>query len=691
MRSVLCVLLAAIALVASPAAQTPQRPPVFRSGVDVVQLDVSVVDKDRRPVRGLTAADFTVLEDGIVQPIVGFEAVHIDDPPPPPTAWMRDVTPDVADNSLAESRLFVLVIDDALIPMDPAIIKDAKQVVRTVVDKLGPTDLTAVVFTADNRRTQDFTNDRAKLLATIDKFLPGMATYRFPPPPPVPGSGPPPPGLRPDPNTDTYYFLSSISTLGRVADFLIEIPHRRKALIWVSPGVPVDIEDATQLGPASAAARDMMDRTAEVMQRAARANVAIYPIDPTGLGGMQEYIARYNTGDVAHRKSVMSLDFLAMAAANTGGRAIVNTNDFGPGIEQVFQENSSYYLIGFRPTNTKIDGTLRRLEVKVNRPGLDVRTRRGRYAPEPGKADTRSAETVALSRAIAGLLPNADLPMTVTMAPFAVPGQRSPAVAITLGVRQPVPADAAGQRLTETTELQSSAFTPEGDPRGSQRHTARITLRPGAGGEAQYEVLARLDLPPGRYRLRLAAHNATSGKSGSVFADVEIPDFANDPLSVSGVILSARPGRPSAPREVLASILPVVPTAERAFLVSEDVTTFLRVYQSGRRPIAPVEVALAIHDARGAPLVSETRVLGVDRFAAPEPPLPIGAGGRSVPRGGPPVRAGAQDAFANPNLRTADVRYELPLARLGPGPHLFTVETRQGTTTIRRAVRFFVR
>src|ERR671913_1679168 len=55
----------------------PAQPPTFRAAVDAVQLDVSVLDKDRRPVRGLTAADFTVLENGKPRPIVAFSAVEL--------------------------------------------------------------------------------------------------------------------------------------------------------------------------------------------------------------------------------------------------------------------------------------------------------------------------------------------------------------------------------------------------------------------------------------------------------------------------------------------------------------------------------------------------------------------------------------------------------------------------------------
>src|SRR6187401_2840008 len=107
------------------AAQEPtgQRP-TFKSRTDLVQIDVSVLDKNRHPVRGLTASDFTVTEDGRAQSIVIFEPVDVPDPEPPPVEWMRDVTPDVTTNEQHVTRYWVVAVDDALIPgADPWIVQ----------------------------------------------------------------------------------------------------------------------------------------------------------------------------------------------------------------------------------------------------------------------------------------------------------------------------------------------------------------------------------------------------------------------------------------------------------------------------------------------------------------------------------------------------------------------------------------
>ncbi len=713
-------------------AQKPAQTPVFRTKVEVVQLDVSVLDKHRQPVRGLTQKDFTILEDGKPQPIVGFATFDVDAAPPPAVGWMRDVPADVTTNELKDSRLFVIVMDDALIPQDPAFTRNARAIATTIIDQVGPDDLTAIVFTGDRRKTQDFTNDKTKLRAAVDKFNPGLAGYRF---------GLDTFGI----DGDLYFQQSSARVLNSVAEFLIDVPNRRKAVFYISPGVPMDLQGVVpndQNGlPVSdnpiakkehveipiclyplpclpgdprnvwgyrfppEAQVDMARRTEDTFRRAQRANVTFYPIDPTGLDGMRGYLsARLGSMNqpVSQHKATAQQDYLAAVAANTGGRTILNTNDFAPGIKDVFAENSSYYLIGFEPTNTAADGTLRKIQVTVNRPDVEVRTRSSYYAPEPDKpAEKKNAknpmtpEAEALAKAMGGILPRAGMPMRVAVAPFAVPGQRLATVAIVLGITEPVPPAAAKVRITETTELLTSAFTPEGEARGAQRHTARVVLRAGANGEAAYEVLARIDLPPGRYDLRLAAHNSTSNRDGSVFTDVTVPDYSNIPFSAAPVVLGATPGRVSAPKDLLAPLLPFVPTAEREFSRTDKVTSLLRLYQNGQKSVERVQLSLQVRDSQNQINVSQTQTIAADRFTAVERPAEAPPSPNPSPlirvRGLPTPTPEALDQFANLGLRTADVKYDVPLATLTPGPHLLTFEATLGSTTIRRDVRFEVR
>jgi VWFA-related protein len=160
-------------LVAAAGTQvTTKQPPTFRTRTDVVQLDVSVLDKQGVPVRGLTAADFTVFENGVAQPIVAFAAVDVPTWAAGQAGWMREIAPDVATNRRDAQRVVVIVLDDFAIPRDPGMARTAKEIATATIDRLGPADLAAVVYVLGRRQGQEFTVDRARLRASVDRFIP---------------------------------------------------------------------------------------------------------------------------------------------------------------------------------------------------------------------------------------------------------------------------------------------------------------------------------------------------------------------------------------------------------------------------------------------------------------------------------------------------------------------------------------
>src|SRR5262249_22021581 len=117
-RRTLTVVCFAAALTALTGAQQqqPGQAPVFKAAIDLVHLDVSVLDKDRHPVRGLKQSDFTVTEDGKPQSVAAFSAVDVPANPPRPAVWTGRAAADVQSNEGMDDpqgRLFVLLIDDA--------------------------------------------------------------------------------------------------------------------------------------------------------------------------------------------------------------------------------------------------------------------------------------------------------------------------------------------------------------------------------------------------------------------------------------------------------------------------------------------------------------------------------------------------------------------------------------------------
>jgi VWFA-related protein len=633
-----------VVVVSGPAGgqSTQPPPPQFRTGVELIRLDVTVLDSARRPVRDLKASDFTLLEDGAPQTIVAFSETYIPEPEPVATPWIREVAADVRTNILPDGRLMVLVLDDATIPFDPAMVKNARDIGRGIVERLGPNDLLAVVFARDNRHAQDFTSDRARLQAAIDRFTSGFAFNT------TPGS------------SDEYFQQSSMDTLAKAAEYLSAAPQRRKALFYVSVGLPFDTEQLTEavqfgtFGDVQGSMSRLLREMQTTFRDAQRGNVSIYAFDPSGLGGLEHYFLSRLRMDpaAAATRARPYYEFLQTVSESTGGRAVIHTNDPASEIPEIFRETGSYYLLGYQPTNSAQNGKYRRLQVRVNRPGVSVIARDGYFAPRAEKTTKSGRAPSTLASAIAGVLPKTDLPMAAGAAWFAPRSGSNAALAIVAGIRQP----GSAERVVQDVELLVSAFSPEGRPRGSKAQNARVTLRPVTSGYAQFEVLSRLDLEPGRYSLRIAANNKSTGLSGSVYTDVEIPDFKKSGVSLSGLVLTATPAIVSAPKDAFASLIPVVPTIRREFARTDRVTAFMRVYQGGSGPLASVPFEARILNDRNARVFGSSGTLAASDFTAD---------------------------------RSADYRLDLPLADLEPGPYLLTITMQlKGGAVAGRDVRF---
>jgi hypothetical protein len=457
-------------------------------------------------------------------------------------------------------------------------------------------------------------------------------------------------------------------TIARVADAVRDVRGRRKTLIFI--GTFFRAEESLQ-GPVSrqggtggfllspeispvrpgVCAAPLQDAREKMVRAASLANLTIQTFDPVGLEtSMNSPLGGSMAGQMERREG------LAVPADLTGGRTVMNTETPEALVPAVFAESGSYYLLAFAPADPKANGRVHKIDVKVDRPGVNVHTRSG-YVSGPARPTDRkptvgSPETVA---ALQGVLPRADVPLSVSVAPFAIAGKAESAVAVVLGARQPVPADLAGK--TATVKVLAAAFGWDGRSADFVDQTVGVTWRPDASGSSRYEVVSRLTLKPGRYEVRVAL-DAAPNQRGSVYTFVDVPDFAKQPLSLSGVVLAVSPGVSSAGREAFANILPLVPTAQREFARTDRATAFLQIYQEASAPTRPANVTARIADSSDRIVIDEATALPPDRSAA---------------------------------NHSADYRLELPLAKLEPGEYLLTIEATQGPNIARRGVRFTVR
>jgi len=624
--------------------QNPQAPETtFRARVDLIQVDVSVLDRDRRPVSGLTAADFTVMEDGRPRQIVSFTAAHVPPPTAPATGWMADIAPDVATNTHPPGRLVVIAIDDAALSTNGALwgVQKARAAARAAVKELGPDDLAALILTEHGRTAQNFTNDRARLLTAIDNT------------PLLPGTD------NPDPRDQQQNWrasctcgLCSVEGLQRVAESLRNLPQQRKTILYISPGLSVDITmpEFQQVPSPMSTFHDgceqrKHDAMLDVFRQAAIANVTISAIDPNGIGGGRSYP-----------------EFLRTIAENTGGRAITHDNDPERQVPALLLESSSYYLLGFESATRPADGAFHRIEVRVPGRDLEVRSRIGYFAPTRKEMNAAAAaQTTAgsLEAAIGGHLPKVDLPLQVSAAAFAEANRKS-AVAIALTVNQPRDVStgepAAGTKPTTTVDVLARAFDAEGRVWGTRKLSVKLGLKAGGRRPVSYEMLPRLAVPPGKYEIRVAVQTE-NGRSGSVYTFVDVPDFSRSGVSLSGIVLEATPAVAAAPPDAYVDLLPVVPTARRDFGASDRVSAFVRAYQGGSQALVPATLTTRIVDAKNEQTTKSTRELDPSLFT---------------------------------QGRAFDHRFDLP-RNLVSGEYLLTVGIAAGGRTAERALRFRVR
>jgi VWFA-related protein len=621
-----------------------QSSPVFRGGIDVVTVDVSVLDRNRRPVKGLTADDFTVLEDGKPQQIIAFNAFDVPDvtdTPTPTAPWLRDVAPDVVSNQREPRRIIVIVMDDARSSYEDVLV--SRKVAHAAVDRLGPDDLAAVTFTDIGMRT-NLTADRARLREAVNSFIAhpdggflgnvvqeqyrkeraalGGTTGGLPPP------------------TCSYAGTShgpgacTVEVMKSIAEALNSAPQGRKTVVWISRGIPRNLSMGNATGSRNPSLE--VDEQNAMLRSFQEQNINIYAFDPCG--------PKCSPGSPS----------LHAFSEETGGRATVGTNTPEVGVPQVFVDSSSYYLLAFRSDNRTADGKFRRIQVKVNRPGVEVQTRSGYYAPLPEKARAAAKSTArptvdrALSQGVAG----SGLPLAMAVAPVAARSTSDATLAITVSLREALPPGRHRIELVTTAVDQACPICM----RQTQRQSIELVSGASPSGEP-YQVLSRLAVAPGhRYNVRVAAN--LDGRTGSVFADVDVPNFAKDRLSASGLVLSVVPGTVTGQRRVFTDVLPLLPSTTRDFSSGMAATAFIRLTQGGSNPLAGVRVAATIRNEHNGVDFERTTTLDASAF---------GAG------------------------RSADYRLDLPIAPLAPGPHVLTIEMSLGTSVVTRNARFAIR
>jgi VWFA-related protein len=623
-RAPVLTALLALAAVRPGGSQAPSPSPArteprvtFSSEVAYVEVDAIVTDGQGQPVRGLRPEDFEVLEDGQRRDIQLFTQVDIPYERPEPLAPPA-VEPDVRTNTQPfEGRVYVLVMDGLHTGVSRS--GQVKAAARQFLERhFAAGDLAAVVHTWGGAAAgQELTDNRRLLLASVDRFLgrklqsvtqSRIEEYRRT----RELRDPQDPVADPEAMQRAFDARAAFDTLRSVADWLAAIRGRRKAIVFLSEGVDYDIYDSIKNREAS----EVLDALRQATAAAARANASIYSVDPRGLGGLSTETMEIQPvvdDDPSLGLDVQGLDrdfrraqdSLRVLSDETSGLAAVNTNDYAGAFARMVKDNSVYYVLGFYPPGPRKEGRFHRLDVRVSRPGLKVRARSGYSVPRGKRAERpdRPGTPAPLAPLLDSALPRPGLAMEVQAAPFRGPGKKANVmVALEVARGQFRFTEKAGQSL-DTLQL-SIAAVDQGGRNTVRDQTVQLNLTPRTRqlvDAAGFRVLSWLELEPGRYQLRVAGRAVSTEAAGSVFYDLEVPDFTKPSLAMSGLALTSALARlvPTAgSSESLKDVLPGPPATWRAFPVQDTLSLATEVYDGEKTPHT-VDVVTSLTGADG--------------------------------------------------------------------------------------------
>lgn len=579
---------------------------VVRVTTNLVQVDVAVTDKDGRQVTNLTPEEFEVLEDGRKQQITNFSYISTDvnaSSQPPDTVTAQPATknaPKVQPASLRPEqvrRTVALVVDDLGLSFESiSYVRDALR--KFVDEQMQPNDLVAIIRTsAGSGALQQFSSDKRKLYAAIErvKWYPNGRGGENPFP------------VRNESQTaadfqmtqqvinefederEANYAVGTFGSLGFVVRGMSELPGR-KSLVLIS--------EAFRLFTAQGRNQRLIQAMQRLTDQANQASTVIYTVDASGLqtltltasdkvAGLKftfdpqvlanglassqpprvttrvdqslsaqaqrdsiEAFRKLNElADSQRVQNIESQTVLSFLAQQTGGIALRNRNDLGQGLQQIMNDQKGYYLIGFRPEESTIDpktGRRRslRLEVKVRRSGLRVRSRNGFYGvtdeerrPRGGTRDEQLAAAL--------------------LSPFASDGVRLRLTSLFSNNQE------KGSFMRSLLQVEANDLTLTDEPDGSRKAILDVVaVNYGESGrvidqlaqtqsvniakEAHERVLKDgliyiLDVPikqAGAYQMRIAVRDAASGRIGAASQYVEVPNLSKNLFTLSGIILN---------------------------------------------------------------------------------------------------------------------------------------------------------
>jgi len=424
--------------------EQPEQTPIFRTDINFVRVDVIVNDREGNPVHNLTQEDFEVTEDGKPQAIQTFKLINVTDNSgigSDPPREVRNVIEEQMEAARDDVRLYAIFLDDYHVRLENSM-RAREPIAQFVENQLNPADMAGIMYPLWSINDVLLSRNRKTVASAIREFTGRKYDYT-------------PRNMF----EEAYvHYVSTIEaerirnevTLTALKGLIIRLggyTDRRKAIVVITEGftnsLPAQVNDqfaSCNGGPCGNQPRarpdpisqdpalqsrmdsqefflqsDLLGDLRRVTELANRYNTTLYMVDPRGLAPFEFDLSTQGGANVSLTKDRAMLDStmdsLRILAENTDGRAIVNSNDLAGGLRQIVRDSSAYYLLGYTSTLDQPDGRFHKINVRVKRPGLQVRARPGYLALTATEAERaltpkKAGPPPAVTEALATLAAN---------------------------------------------------------------------------------------------------------------------------------------------------------------------------------------------------------------------------------------------------------------------------------------------
>jgi VWFA-related protein len=642
-RSAAAAVIIAVAATVTLTPQTPQptRPPTFRSNLELVLVNVIVRDKSGAIVRGLTQDDFVLTEDNRPQTVSTFSFETLDQQPASGTADVPPVILSVpavdagpgAPSSIAppvkadlhDRRLMVLFFD--LSSMQPEEVQRAVQSARDYVDKkLTPADLVGITTLSTSLDVvQDFTGDRDLIRAALDG-IDGVSGQGFAEGTTGDADGTPDTGaafVSDDTEFNVFNTDRRLEALRSLADALSGIQQKKSVVYFAGGMSQTGLDNRVQL--------------TAVIDHAVRANVSIYTADSRGLqaivpGGDASTASTRGQGAFSGRsmasqfdRAAGSQDTLATLAEDTGGRAFLDTNDFGVVFDRVIADTSAYYILGYSSTNPARDGRFRRIRVRTKSPDLKLEYRAGYYAPRDFAHSSRDDREQQLQDQLFSDISSTDLGVYVAASYFRQSDRRFTVPISVVVPGSEVPFTRASEKDRATIDVLGIVRDQQQRPVGRIRDTIKLAVEGDKDvrrKNVQYQT--QFELPPGTYRFKTVVRENQDGTMGTFETDFVVPDLRAAPVKVSSIVFGTQLQPPSTRGErnpLNMNGTELVPNVAHVVSRAQHLYFYYEVYDPAHAQpaagTAPIKLLTNIAFFRGGVRVYETPLVEATQLTRP--------------------------------------------------------------------------